>query len=281
MVNETQKTYWNEIAGPKWLGLGGAMEARLAPVNDALIEAAALQPGEHVLDVGCGAGFTSLEAAHKVGPHGHVLGVDISHSMLEAARELTTGENAGQLEFALADAQTEYFTPPVNVFLSRFGVMFFDNPVAAFANLRRSAAPGARLAFAAWAPLADNIHWAKPLALVQALLGPGEKGMPRAAGPLAFDDPDYVLAILRDAGWSHGAVRVQGLHLRGVSLDEEAQIACTMGPSGALLDGKHASLAQREMAYDAIRTALPGYAQITPDGVRLAATIHLITARAM
>ena len=280
MVNEAQKTYWTEIAGPKWLGLGGAMEARLVPVSDAVIEAAALQPGEHVLDVGCGAGFTSLEAAHKVGPGGHVLGVDISLPMLEAARELASRENVGQLEFALADAQTDYFTPPVDVFISRFGVMFFDNPVAAFTNLRRSAAPGARLAIAAWAPLADNIHWAKPLAVVQGLLGPGAQRPPHAPGPLAFDDPDYVLAILRDSGWSHGKVTVQNLHLRGASLEEEARIACTMGPSGALLDEKHATLAQREMAYDAIRTALAGYARSEPDGVRVAATIHLITARA-
>ncbi len=280
MANETQKTYWNEIAGPKWLGLGGAMEARLAPVSDAVIAAAALQPGEHVLDVGCGAGFTSLDAAQKVGPSGHVLGVDISHPMLEAARELAAREHAGHLEFAFGDAQTDYFTPPANVFISRFGVMFFENPVAAFANLRRSAASGARLAFAAWAPLADNVHWAKPLAIVQAQLGPGTERAHRAAGPLAFDDPDYVLAILQESGWSHGEVTVQKLFLRGVSLDEEARIACTMGPSGALLDEKHASLTQRETAYNTIHAALPDYAQIVPGGVRLAATIHLITATA-
>ncbi len=279
MANDKQRAYWSEVAAPKWLGFGGAMEARLAPVSDVVIAAAALQPGERVLDIGCGVGFTSLEAERIVGPHGHVLGVDIAAPMVEAARDLAARYGAANLEFTVGDAQTEVFSPLADALISRFGVMFFEDPVAAFTNLRRSAAPGARLVAAAWAPLEDNLHWAVPLHLVEALIGPGAVRTPRAPGPLAFDDPAYVLSVLEQAGWENAKVQAQTVHLQGVSLDAEARVACMMGPAGALLDEKQASPAQRETAYETIRAALPGYAAAAADGsVRLAASIHLITA---
>ncbi len=278
MANDKQRAYWSGVAAPKWLAFGGAMEARLAPVNDVVIAAAALLPGERVLDVGCGVGFTSLDAERKVGPKGHVLGVDIAAPMIEAARDLAARNGAANLEFMVGDAQTEVFSPPADALISRFGVMFFEDPVAAFANLRLSAAPGARLAAAAWAPIQDNLHWAVPLHLVEALLGPGASRIPRAPGPLAFDDAAYVLSVLEQAGWKNAKVQAQTVHLHGVSLDAEARVACMMGPAGALLDEKQASPAQRQTAYETIRAALPGYAEVTNGGVRLAASIHLITA---
>ncbi|MBU6418394.1 MAG: methyltransferase domain-containing protein [Proteobacteria bacterium] len=280
MANDKQKAYWNEVAAPKWLGLGGAMEARLAPISDVVIAAAALQPGERVLDIGCGAGVTSLEAAQAVGPQGHVLGVDIAAPMVKAARALAEKQGASNAEFTVADAQTEVFSPPANVLISRFGVMFFEDPTAAFANLRRSAAPGARMVFAAWAPLQANLHWALPLQTVEALLGPGAPRTPRAPGPLAFDDADYVLSILRDSGWKNGKVEATAVYLSGMELEDEARVACTMGPAGALLDEKQASPAQRAEVYDAILDALPDYAALAEEGIKLAATIHLITADA-
>ncbi len=281
MANDKQKTYWSEIAAPKWLSLGGAMEARLAPVSEAVIAAAALTPGEHVLDIGCGAGLTSLEAAREVGPQGHVLGVDIAAPMVEAARALAKTSGAVNLDFTLGDAQTDLFTPPANVLISRFGVMFFEDSVQAFANLHRSAAPGARMVFAAWAPLQDNPHWAVPLQLVEALVGPGAPRVPHAPGPLAFDDASYVLSILQASGWKTGKVQAQTVYLRGASLDDEARVACFMGPAGALLDEKKADEAQRAEAYAAIRAALPSFSESAPDGsVKLPGTIHLITAHA-
>ncbi|HTQ71969.1 MAG TPA: methyltransferase domain-containing protein [Acidocella sp.] len=281
MANDKQKTYWSEIAAPKWLSLGGAMEARLAPVSEAVIRAAALKPGERVLDIGCGAGLTSLEAARAVGPQGHVLGVDIASPMIEAARALAKTAGAVNLAYTLGDAQTDLFTPPANVLISRFGVMFFEDSVQAFTNLRRSAVAGARMVFAAWAPLRDNPHWAVPLQLVEALVGPGAPRVPHAPGPMAFDDPAYVLSILREAGWRDGKVQAQTVSLRGASLDDEARVACFMGPAGALLDEKQANETQRAEAYAAIRAALPAVSEIAPDGsVKLPGTIHLITAQA-
>ncbi|MGO9818574.1 MAG: class I SAM-dependent methyltransferase [Acidocella sp.] len=284
MANDKQKAYWSEIAAPKWLSLGGAMEARLARISDAVIAAAGLKPGERVLDIGCGAGRTSQEAAHAVGEAGYVLGIDIAAPMIEAARAHAAAEaEAGMapVEFAIADAQTERFTPPFDVLLSRFGVMFFENPTAAFANLRASTRPGGRLVFAAWAPLSLNPHWEIPLRLVEALVGTGAPRVPHAPGPLAFDDPAYVHDILSAAGWRGVEVRAEAVFLRGASQEEEARVACFMGPAGALLDEKKAGAEARAAATEAVREALPGFAAIAPDGsVRLPATIQLVTASA-
>ncbi|MGE4481356.1 class I SAM-dependent methyltransferase [Acidocella sp.] len=281
MANDKQKTYWSEIAAPKWLRLGGAMEARLAPVSDAVIAQAAPRAGERVLDIGCGAGFTSLEAARAVGPQGRVLGVDIAAPMIEAARKRAEEAGARTVSFMTGDAQTDLFTPPANVLISRFGVMFFDNPVAAFANLRDSAAPGGRMVFAAWAPLKDNPHWAMPLAVVERLTGPGAPRPAHASGPLAFDDADYVLSILHESGWKNPNVQATRVNLRGKSLDDEARVACFMGPAGALLDEKKASDAVRAEAFATIRAALPEISSPAPDGgVSLPATIHLLMANA-
>ena len=284
MANDKQKAYWSEIAAPKWRSLVGAMEARLAPVSDAVIAAAGLKPGERVLDIGCGAGRTSQEAARAVGEAGYVLGIDIAAPMIEAARAhaaAEAGPGMAPVEFAIADAQTERFTPPFDALISRFGVMFFENPAAAFANLRASTRPGGRLVFAAWAPLSGNPHWKIPLRLVEALVGPGAPRVPQAPGPLAFDDPAYVHDLLLEAGWRGVKVRAEAVFLRGASLDDEARVACFMGPAGALLDEKQASSDARAAANKAVREALSGYATIAPDGsVRLPATIHLVTASA-
>ncbi len=282
MANDKQKTYWTEIAGPKWLSLAGAMEARLAPVSDAVIAAAALRQGERVLDIGCGAGRTAQEAAAAVGETGYVLGIDIAQPMIEAARDYAAahaGAGVAPVEFALADAQTDHFAPGFDALVSRFGVMFFSDPVEAFTNLRGNAKPGARLAFAAWAPVALNPHWAVPLRLVEGLVGSGAPRMPHAAGPLAFDDPAYVRGILEASGWGGVEVRAETVFLRGASLDDEARVACFMGPAGALLDEKKADAAIRAAANATIREALPRIATVAPDGgVRLEATIHLVTA---
>jgi SAM-dependent methyltransferase len=284
MANDKQKAYWSEVAGPKWLSLEGAMEARLAPVSTAVIVAAGLKPGQRVLDIGCGAGRTSQEAAQAVGETGYVLGIDIAPPMLEAARTHAAAEakpGMAPLEFALADAQTEHFAPPFDVLISRFGVMFFENPVAAFTNLRASMKPGGWLTFAAWAPLAANPHWQIPLRLVEALTGPGTPRIPHAPGPLAFDDADYVRNLLESAGWQGVEVHAEPVLLHGASLDDEARVACFMGPAGALLDEKKANAATRDATRKAVREALPGLATLLPDAsVHLPATIHLVTASA-
>ncbi|MFM8411336.1 MAG: class I SAM-dependent methyltransferase, partial [Alphaproteobacteria bacterium] len=149
--NAEQIDYWNDMAGPKWVALQESLDRQIGPLGAAAMAAADLQPGERVLDVGCGCGATSIELARRVAPGGAVLGVDVSTVMLEAARAAAGRAGAEGLEFANADAQTAPLTPAgFDVVFSRFGVMFFADPTAAFANLRRALRPGGRLAVVCW-----------------------------------------------------------------------------------------------------------------------------------
>lgn len=281
MANEKQKNYWTNMVGKKWVSMGDEMEMRFAAINELLMQEAALKAGEKVLDIGCGTGVTSLEAARLVGPGGQVRGVDISAPMLDVARALATRAGLKNLDFMLADAQTDHPGLAADHLISRFGVMFFEDPVAAFTNLRASAAPGGRLTFAAWAPLAKNEHWRKPFELAKALVGEGVIRRPHAPGPLAFDDTGYVLSILERSGWKNARLEERNVYLAGESIEREAQIACILGPSGALLEEKRADESLLKKAEEAFLKSLPDYAESLPDGrIRLLATINMVSASA-
>ena len=281
MANEKQKNYWTNVAGKKWLAMGGAMEARFTAVNDVLMARTALKAGEAVLDIGCGTGVTSLAAAKLVGPDGRVRGVDVAQPLLDAAKTLVAESGLQNLDFILADAQTDKLGLLADVLLSRFGVMFFGDPTAAFQNLRVNAKPGARMVFAAWAPVAKNPHWLQPLALAKGLMGEGTVRRPHAPGPLAFDDMDYVMSILLQSGWQNTDIQEQPISLIGESLEQEARIACLLGPAGALFEEKHADPETLARAEQMFLKSLPEYVDQLPDGrVSLPATIHIITATA-
>jgi len=272
MPNDKQREYWNEIAGPKWVRLGDAMDARLAAVNELLLAACAARPGETVLDIGCGTGVTTLPLAAVAG---HVTGIDISAPMLGVARARCAG--AGNISLLQADAQTHDFAGArFDLLVSRFGVMFFEDPVAAFRNLRRAMAPGGRLVFACWSTIADNPHWQIPFDLAVPEVGPPAPRPPNAPGPMAFQDPDYVTEILRGAGFDDVSVTPTEVAMIGESLAEEARIACMMGPAGALLEEKQADDATRAKLQTAVAAAFKVYD--TPAGPRLPATVHLVRA---
>lgn len=273
--NERQIAYWNDVAGPKWVRLQDFMEARLRGIEDRLLERAAPAPGESVLEIGCGTGTTTARLADLVGLDGHVTAVDVSRPMLDAAEaRLRERPNVALVE---ADASVARFPRQYDMIASRFGVMFFDDPVAAFANLRAALKPGGRLVCAAWAPVADNPHWSEPLALAIERVGPPKPRRPHAPGPLAFSDRAHVLSVLRGAGFMDGAVAPEKVTLFGQSLDDEAEIALNLGPAAALLDETEADAATRDELRTAIRQALPRYATVD---ATLPATIHMITARA-
>lgn len=279
MANEKQKDYWTHGVVKKWLAMSEQVEARFTAITPSILAQAGLKPGDRVLDIGCGPGTTALAAASCVGRSGHVTGIDISAPMLESARRAAEQAGVENIAFHLADAQTEPLAPPVDVLISRFGVMFFDDPVAAFKNLHQATKPQGRLVFAAWGPLAENLHWLRPLEIVQGLVGVGEVRRPHAPGPMAFADPDYVLSILARSGWRGATVTPTKLWLHGASLEDEAQMACLLGPSAALLEEKKATAEIVGQARTLFKEALPGYAKILPDGqVRLEATLNMIAA---
>ncbi len=276
MANEKQVAYWNEVAGPKWIKVGDTMEARFAGITDLLLAKAALQPGEHILDVGCGTGPTSLRAADQVGATGYVTGIDISSTMLNVARQHIKPHH--NLEFLSADAETyEFSAASFDVLISRFGVMFFGNPTAAFSNLRTALKPGARLCFVCWAPLDDNPHWNVPFQIVSAALGPPAPKPLHAPGPMAFADARYVIDILTNSGFNDVFVNQCSVSIIGQDIESESQIACSLGPSGALLDEKHADQQTRIKLRDLIAKEFATYDQA--DGPRLPASVFIVTAK--
>ena len=272
MSNEKQIAYWNDIAGPKWVKIGDAMDARFAAINALLLAHAAPRPGESVLDIGCGTGTTARPFAACVAPNGHVTGIDVSVPMLDVARE-----RGGAITYLEADAQIHDFGgQKFDLLASRFGVMFFTDPIAAFTNLHAAMAPSGRLCFICWAPLADNPHWQIPFDIVRTRLGPPEPRHPHAPGPLAFSDASYVAYILAKSGFSQIAVTPTAVSVIGKSLEDEAQIACFLGPAGALLDEKQADPETRAATREDVAAAIAEFQ--TNDGMSLPATVHVVTA---
>lgn len=193
---------WAGAMGERWLANLDRFEGMIAPIGDAAIAAAGFAPGESVLDVGCGGGATSRVIARLVGPKGRVLGADISPALVEEARRRAAAEKQGNVEFRLVDAAKGALPAAAfDVLFSRFGVMFFEDPFAAFRNLRAAVRPGGRLAFACWAAPIEN-HWI--LSVIGALARHVEltPPAPRAPGPFAFAEADYVTEILGSAGFS-------------------------------------------------------------------------------
>src|ERR1700722_16858165 len=188
--NAAQIAYWNETAGPSWVAMQDDLDRELRELGLAAMAALAPRAEERLIDIGCGCGATTLELARRVGPGGGVLGVDISAPMLGVARERAAAEGLAQAGFL-----------PVDGAFSRFGVMFFEDPVAAFANIRAAVSPRGRLAFVCWRALAENPWMTVPMAAILPLLpAPPPAQTPGAPGPFAFADRDRLFAILRDAG---------------------------------------------------------------------------------
>jgi SAM-dependent methyltransferase len=249
-----QLAFWNGPAVTRWVTRQEHMDATLVPVAEAAIKLAAIKPGERVLDIGCGTGATSIALARLVGPKGHVTGIDVSSAMIAHARTRSGG--VANLEWLLADAAAHDFPPrSANLLFSRFGVMFFGDPAAAFANLRRALKPDGRLVFACWRPLNDNPWMLLPLQVVQTLVPPQPRPGPDEPGPFAFADPERVGNILRKAGFpSHRFIPFDLAMVLGNNLDEAAVQATTMGAASRVLQEQPETVV--EAARKAVRAAL-------------------------
>jgi SAM-dependent methyltransferase len=262
--NAEQARYWNEVAGPRWVRFQERLDREIAGFGLLALERAALAEGEAVLDVGCGCGGTSLEIARRVGPRGRVLGLDLSRPMLARARERAAAAAAAQLRFAEADAQTtELERGAFDVLFSRFGVMFFADPSAAFANLKRALRPGGRVAFVCWQRLADNPWVTVPLgALAQHVPLPAPPP-PGAPGPFAFADRERVQGLLESAGF--GAVEAHDvrapMRIGGGDLAEAVEFTLEIGPAASALREAEAGPELRARVAEAIRDALAPHAE--------------------
>ena len=276
--NADQVSYWNGPAGQRWTDRQRLQDVLLAPVSQILLERAAARPGERILDVGCGCGATSIALAQQVAPDGHVLGIDISAPMLARAREVAP--HGLPLDFVLADATVHPFDPVgFDLMASRFGVMFFADPVASFAHLRSALRPSGRVAFACWREPRDNPWMMTPLQAVYQHVPKIPQPGPDDPGPFAFASEERVHRILKGAGFSHVAMEPHTLSLDiaiGRGLDAAVDGALEIGPASRALEG--ASVELRAAAIAAIRDTLGPF--VRGQSVPLAGSIWIVTARA-
>jgi SAM-dependent methyltransferase len=233
--NQDQIDYWNGPTGEKWAKYQSEMDRNLADATAGLLGLAAPRPGEKVLDIGCGAGEISWRVAEAVGPGGKVLGVDISRPLLNQAR---SRGSAGNVQFEEADASVYPFKPEYDLIISRFGVMFFDDPGAAFTNIRKAAAKGGRLAFICWRPAKDNEWTTLPMDAARPHLPEQPAPDPFAPGPFAFADAGRLKGILTGAGFHDVKIeKLDGVMDLGPSASHAGFQMTNLGPvSRALRD---------------------------------------------
>jgi len=278
IANTAQHEYWNTVGGPRWIGLGGLVERRNLTFNDLLLERSAVALDESVLEIGCGTGATTIPLAEAVGPRGRVVGVDISEPMLARARQRLAESGLGNISLVQADAQVHRLEAGrFDLIVSRFGVMFFADPVAAFSNLSPAARPGGRLCFVCWGPLEENRHWMIPYEVALRHLGAPAPTPPHAPGPLAFSDRDYVRSILERAGFADVVIDRKTPDIIGSTPAEEAEYACVMGPPARLIDEKKPDQPVRATIRQEMADAFAAYARGGP--MLLPSTVFLVTAR--
>jgi len=280
-ANADQSAFWNAQPEQNWVSFQATLDAQMSEVTEALLAAAAPRPGERVLDIGCGAGGSTFPLAAAVGPSGRVTGLDVSAPLLARAEERRRELGLDNIRFVEADAQDHPFDPAgCDLAVSRFGVMFFADPVAAFANIARALRPGGRLVFAAWAGPEHNPWFAIPLQAAIARLGPIAPAPPEAPGPMAFRDAARVTGLFAAAGLREARAEPIDLGLPNPGgLDALVDLIGNIGALPRVLREKAGTPEDRAAILAVVRDAFAPYA--TPDGgIRLPARIILFSARA-
>ena len=197
--NEDEKAFWSGPSGQGWIDYEDTLDTLFQPVSDLILGAAGTSEGERVLDIGCGTGAHSLSAAKRVGPGGHVLATDISEPLLSRTQGRAESEGL-TIGVQLADAQVFAFDRAAfDLVTSRFGVMFFADPAAAFANMAVALKSGGRMVFGTWAPVRDNPWWYLPSGVTKELLGDLPKAEPNSPGPMGLASVDFVAGELAKA----------------------------------------------------------------------------------
>ncbi|GEC16045.1 class I SAM-dependent methyltransferase [Nitrobacter winogradskyi] len=275
--NADQIAYWNGPGGERWADRQRVQDELLEPVSTILLDRARAVPGERIIDVGCGCGATTRAFAEQVGVSGYVQGIDVSAPMLERARRITP--QAGRVEFRLADAADYPFRPArFDLIASRFGVMFFAEPVSAFANLRKALRPLGRLAFICWREPRLNPWLMAPLQAAYKHVPKLPDLGPEDPGPFSFASEERVHRILGQAGFSDVKMEACELALDisvGGGLDAAVKSALQIGPASRALDGQPAEVIAA--AENSIREALAPFAR--DQTVVLPASIWIVTAR--
>lgn len=276
--NAGERDFWTGRAGQTWVAQEQALERMHAPFIPPILEGAALSQGDHVLDIGCGTGALTRAAAAQIGPGGRATGLDISATMLAGSAAMS-GPDTASTQWLEADAQVYGFEPGTfDAIVSRMGVMFFDDPVAAFANLLRATKPGARFSAICWRSGMDAPWFAVGRAAIEDVLGPQPVPDPHAPGPMAFADAGRVLRLMAKAGWVKGACQKTPLVLRpGGGLAGAVALAERVGPAARIMNDPALTAKQ-----PALRASLSDRLArfLTADGMAIPVVMNHFTAQA-
>ena len=276
--NEAQFEFWQDLA-PGWLASESHTELVSASFGDAALNRLALGPGDQVVDIGCGSGSTTLALANAVGPAGRAVGIDIAPAMVQAAQEHARGRDIEHAVFVTADAQVDDLGDAIyDAAYSRFGVMFFADPVSAFGNIRRSLRYEGRLAFTCWTNIFANEWMFVPGSAVVSVTGalPPMPG-PGEPGPFSLEDPERLEAVLRDSGFNDIEITRQeeSIVIPREEIESLAELSSRVGPVREAL--RTADPDTASAIKQAVRTALSD--RIEHDELRLGASALIVTAR--
>jgi SAM-dependent methyltransferase len=283
ITNVEQHELWNGDSGRSWVRNADRLDHAGRHFGELVLDRAELVAGDHVLDVGCGNGATTRAAGRAVGAEGHVVGLDLSAPMLQLAARRAVDEGLGNVTFRQADVQVVALEPAwADAVISRMGVMFFSDPVAAFANLLGGTRPGGRLAFACWRGLEHNPWVSVPMGpIFRHVPPPADAPPPAAANPGMFGlaDDDRIRQVLAEAGWSHVQVHAEdgpisiGPH---ESVDDVVAYLLDDGPARHLVEAVD-DATRAAIAHDVAAALRPFDG---PDGVVLQGGAWLVTATA-
>jgi ubiquinone/menaquinone biosynthesis C-methylase UbiE len=273
--NQEMAALWNGASGRAWVDEQPLLDQTYEPIEALLVEAVAASGARRVLDIGCGSGATSLAVARRLGPRARVTGVDISEPLVAVAQE-RAAKSALTARFIRADAQTHVFEPAsFDMLISRFGVMFFDDPLAAFANLHRAATPAGEMRLVVFRSTAENPFMTTAERAAGPLLNKLAPRQPNAPGQFAFADRDRVRKLLQDSGWSQIEFAPLDVQCAFPAADLERYLT-RFGPLGQAL--RDADDSTRERVIRAVRTAFEPYVEGAQ--VKFIAACWMICARA-
>ncbi len=274
-ADDEQTTLWNGNAGRAWVEMQELLDRILKPFEELLVEAVRAGPGARVLDIGCGTGSTTLAVARLLGTKGRCIGVDISEPMIAAARARAEQEGT-PANFICANAQSHALEPAsFDMIISRFGVMFFNDSVEAFANLRRAASHAAEFRFIAWRSAAENPFMTTAERAAAPLLPNLPARRPDAPGQFALADESRVCRILEDSGWAEIDVRPIDV-VCTLAEQELVRYVTRLGPVGLIL--QEADDRTRTQVIEAVRAAFEPY--VHGAEVRFTAACWMVSARA-
>ena len=279
--NDSFTRFWNDVLVAKFERFRNIMLDGLSYHSAGPLARLDLPRGARAVDVGCGWGDTAIELARKAGPEGSVLGLDCCDAFLEKGRRDAAAEGLRNVRFVVADVQTYPFETTFDFAFSRFGTMFFANPVAAMRNVRRALVPGGRAMFITWRTIDDNPWLGVPKATVLRFLPPpGEDAATCGPGPFAMANPDVVRAQLAAAGFVDATFeRVDGPVMVGRDVEQAIDFQLMLGPAGEIVrEARELADARRGEIDEALRAELGRY--VASDGsVRMQSSSWTITAR--